>query len=141
MTIDGLRGSIAFLGGLVSGMFAGVDNVLGGFSSCVLTQAGCGESLEEIKDSICTPAGSAHAGWMDGLNALVGQLPFMEYLSQGGMIGLIVVEMRCSGDIQPLPHLLNHATSVGGLGIQSGGLNAGYTVLAAELGAQVFGGE
>ncbi len=141
MTIDGLRGSVAFLGGLVTGMFAGVDKVLGGFSSCVLTQAGCGESLEEIKNSICTPAGSAHAGWMDVLNALVGQLPFMEYLSQGGMIGSIVVEMRCSGDIQPLPYLLNHATSVGGLGIPSGGLNAGYTVLSAELGAHLFGGE
>ncbi len=141
MTIDGLRGSVAFLGGLVTGMFAGVDKVLGGFSSCVLTQAGCGESLEEIKDRICTPAGSAHAGWMDVLNALVGQLPFMAHFGEGGTIGSIVVEMRCSGEIQPLPYIFNHSAGVIGLGVPSGGLNFGYTVLSAELGAQIFGEE
>jgi hypothetical protein len=141
MTIDGLRGSVAFLGGLVTGMFAGVDKVLGGFSSCVLTEAGCGESLEEIKDRICTPAGSAHAGWMDVLNALVGELPFMAYFGQGGTIGSIVVEMRCSGEIQPLPHIFNHSVGVIGRAVPSGGLNVGYGVVAAELGANIFGEE
>jgi hypothetical protein len=122
-------------------MFAGVDKVLGGFSSCVLTQAGCGESLEEIKDRICTPAGSAHAGWMDVLNALVGQLPFMAYFGQGGTIGSIVVEMRCSGEIQPLPYILKHSLGVIGGGVPSGGVHVGYDVLSAELEAQIFGEE
>ena len=141
MTIDGLRGSVAFLGGLVTGMFAGVDKVLGGFSSCVLTQAGCGESLEEIKDRICTPAGSAHAGWMDVLNALVGNLPFMAHFGEGGTIGSIVVEMRCSGEIQPLPYILKHSLGVIGGGVPSGGVHVGYDVLSAELEAQIFGEE
>jgi len=141
MTIDGLRGSVAFLGGLVTGMFAGVDKVLGGFSSCVLTQAGCGESLEEIKDRICTPAGSAHASWMDVLNALVGNLPFMAHFGDGGTIGSIVVEMRCSGEIQPLPYIFKRSAGVIGGGVPGGGLHVGYDVLSAELEAQIFGEE
>ena len=143
MTIDGLRGAVAFLGGIVTGMFAGIDKVLGGFSSCVLTQAGCGESLDEIKDRICTPAGSAHASWMDVLNALVSQLPGIEYFRQGGIVGSAVVEMRCSGNIQPLPYAFGeYAGQVGGLLFPVPGLgNFAYSIAAAALGAQIFGGE
>ena len=132
-TIDGLRGAVAFLGGILHGMWGGTTAVLGGFSSCVLGPEGCGESLSEIRQTICFGTPQDASVWAEILEHLEGLIPTPEYFGYGVTAGTSVVQTACTGELQG-PSTWYVFTEVLGTGVSSGSLNWAYSVWAQVMG-------